>query len=643
MPCVSKPRSQAGVNLANLVSIPRAPIKRNQFTLANVNARSVRNKVSPFVDYVITSKLDICFVTETWLNDQDSVVRNEITPDGYVFKDHNRNGQIGSGTGVLCRSSLGLQKISGGQKRSFEHSEYSVQLDNRKCHLHAIYRPPYSEGHPVNIGVFFEEFADYLESVVVSVNPIIISGDFNIHIDVPDDPGTVKFLSILECMGLKNHVLIPTHESGHVLDLFITRKDCDFSLGLPVAEYYISDHSFVLCDLSVSKPDLEVKDIKYRKYKAIELDAFNHDLSESELCNKSFSDLDELVSCYQDTLSGLIDKHAPEKSKRIVVRPKQPWYNDNLDNLKRARRKCERKWLKTGLEADLLAFKKARNKFTNCLKSQRCKYLTDLVSDCAGDQKKLFKVVAFLTGDKKCSPLPDYQDPHALANDFGQFFVHKIETIQERINEICENESIESIEEMKTKDPSIAFSEFNLLTEDEVKKIITKSASKSCSLDPIPTWLLKKCLDLLLPIITLIINLSLRLGYFPSAWKCALVIPLLKKFGLDLIFKNFRPVSNLPYLSKLTERAVVTQLRDYNESNGLIPTHASSYRKYHSTESALLKVQSDMFESMDSQNVTLLVLLDLSAAFDTVSHSVLFSALEGQFGISGTVLKWFKS
>ena len=157
------------------------------------------------------------------------------------------------------------------------------------------------------------------------------------------------------------------HESCRFLDLFITRKDCDFSLGLPVAEYYISDHSFVLCDLLVSKPDLEVKDIKYRKYKAIELDAFSHDLSESELCNKSFSDLDELVSCYQDTLSRLIDKHAPEKSKRIVVRPKQPWYNDNVDNVKRARRKCERRWLKMGFETDLLAFKKARMKFTNCL------------------------------------------------------------------------------------------------------------------------------------------------------------------------------------------------------------------------------------------------------------------------------------
>ena len=186
--------------------------------------------------------------------------------------------------------------------------------------------------------------------------------------------------------------------------------------------------------------------------------------------------------------------------------------------------------------------------------------------------------------------MPDYQDPHALANDFGQFFVHKIEIIQERIDEICENESIKSVEEMKTKDLSIAFSEFNLLTGDEVKKIITKSASKNFSLDLIPTCLLKKCLDLLLPIITKIINLSLCLEFSPSAWKCALVIPLSKKFGLDLIFKSFRPVSNLHHLSKLTESVVVTQLRDHKESNGLIPAQASSCRKYHSTETALFKV-----------------------------------------------------
>ena len=91
--------------------------------------------------------------------------------------------------------------------------------------------------------------------------------------------------------------------------------------------------------------------------------------------------------------------------------------------------------------------------------------------------------------------------------------------------------------------------------------------------------------------------------------------------------------------SKLTESLVVTELRDHNESNRLISRHASLYRKYHSTETALLRVQSDMFESMESQNVTLPVPLDPSAAFDTVSHNVRFPALYDQFGISGAVLK----
>ncbi len=223
-------------------------------------------------------------------------------------------------------------------------------------------------------------------------------------------------------------------------------------------------------------------------------------------------------------------------------------------------------------------------------------------------------------------------------------FATKIEAIQTKIDDICESEDI-SLDNNDSQEPisDFSFTEFDILTLEDVRELISKSASKHCKLDPAPTWLIKECLELLLPIITLMINLSLRLGYFPDAWKCALVIPLIKKLGLDLIFKNFRPVSNLEFISKLVERAAVVQLNDYTGPNGLLPDFASSYRKGHSTETALIKVQSDMFESMDKQEVTLLVMLDLSAAFDTVSHTILFDTLESQFGISGTVLAWFKS
>ena len=113
----------------------------------------------------------------------------------------------------------------------------------------------------------------------------------------------------------------------------------------------------------------------------------------------------------------------------------------------------------------------------------------------------------------------------------------------------------------------------------------------------------------------------------------------INKLGLDFLFKNFRPVSNLPYVSKLTEKAVVDQFNDHIESNELLPENASASRR----ETALMKVQSDMFVAMDNQHVTLLVMLDLSAAFDTVNHEMLVNTIASRFGISGTVLDWFRS
>ena len=97
---------------------------------------------------------------------------------------------------------------------------------------------------------------------------------------------------------------------------------------------------------------------------------------------------------------------------------------------------------------------------------------------------------------------------------------------------------------------------FRCLTESDVRAIITKSAKKSCKLDPLPTSLIVNRLDELLPVITATVNLSLKEGNFPSEWKDALVKPLLKKAGLSTDYKNLRPVSNLQFVSKVTERAV---------------------------------------------------------------------------------------
>ena len=113
------------------------------------------------------------------------------------------------------------------------------------------------------------------------------------------------------------------------------------------------------------------------------------------------------------------------------------------------------------------------------------------------------------------------------------------------------------------------FTQFHSITQDEVAELIRKAPSKSCSLDPIPTCLVKHCLTNLLPSITNIINKSLETGRMPQAFKQAVVTPILKKEGAEPDFKNFRPISNLPFLSKLVEKVVCKQLSGYMDLNRL--------------------------------------------------------------------------
>ena len=124
-------------------------------------------------------------------------------------------------------------------------------------------------------------------------------------------------------------------------------------------------------------------------------------------------------------------------------------------------------------------------------------------------------------------------------------------------------------------------------------------------------------------------NTSLREGYLPGSQKHAVVSPLLKKSFLDPVeMKNYRPVSNLTFTSKLVERIVTEQFVQYLNANGLMPRLQSAYRRRHSTETALLRVLSDIFAATDNQRVTLLGLLDLSAAFDCVDHTILLNRLQ---------------
>lgn len=139
-------------------------------------------------------------------------------------------------------------------------------------------------------------------------------------------------------------------------------------------------------------------------------------------------------------------------------------------------------------------------------------------------------------------------------------------------------------------------------------------------------------------------NGSLLTGIFPTSYKVSSITPLIKKPGIDAnSLNNYRPISNLKFISKVVERAASAQLQDYMFENELYGRRQSAYRKHFSTETALVRVQNDILRAVDQHADVVLVLLDLSAAFDTVDHKILLQRLRDRYGITGDALAWCTS
>ena len=251
---LSRPSRNPG-NLININCSTRLNGYQHPMTLCTFNARSVKNKSADIVDYICDCKADLFAVTETWLSADDAAVRAELCPDGYKFIDHPRFGRHGGGTRLVYRSSLGIKKVDAEERASFEFSEWIVSSPSlHNLRIVIIYRPPYSDEHRVSTNAFFTEFSSYLESILLSKEQLLITGDFNIYVDIVDDPDSLKLLDLLESLGLRQHVSQPTHLHGHTLDLIITRYSDQNVQDSPQTDHFISDHASPLCKLLHVKP-----------------------------------------------------------------------------------------------------------------------------------------------------------------------------------------------------------------------------------------------------------------------------------------------------------------------------------------------------------------------------------------------------
>jgi len=634
--CQISSSKKNSVNL-DLVNNGNVNINRFDMLLGLLNIRSILSK-SDTIYEILLDGLDFLVLVETWHGSSDNLSIKLAMPPGYHYIDSLRpHDPYHGGLIIFFRSYFKYKRIDLPLFISFEAMAVKFFINGKDCVMLALYRP----GSVQPNAMFFTELVSVLEHISLLSSRILLAGDFNVHVERNNDPHAVNLLEIFDMFQLINHINQPTHISGGTLDLIVSTHDFPVYNSRIFPSGLYSDHSLIYVTLPMTRFDNDRKNNKkikklVRSWKNINESVFVTSVTNSPLSKPcQSSDVDEEFNLLNKELLIVVDKVAPLHIVQYRCDLASPWFDEECRIAKRYCRKIEKKYrrsLKTNYKNEWVAALEAKNRLFS---EKRNHYWSKLIKENSSDSKNLWNVVNRIICRNN-----DYDKSADLtSSQFMKFFQGKIDKIMQFFDK-----SDRPIFDNCKIDEENLFSDFSVVTESEIKKIILSSSTKTCSLDIIPTHIFKKYIDLFITYITSLINLSLKTGIFPSYCKHAIVVPRLKKLDANKNdISNYRPISNLGFVSKVIERAVTNQLIKYLNLHSLMPVNQSGYRCHHSTETALLHVLSEIFAAIDEQNVSLLTFLDMSAAFDCVDHQILIDRLFYDFGVTGVPAKWFKS
>ena len=351
---------------------------------------------------------------------------------------------------------------------------------------------------------------------------------------------------------MEQSVHVPTHKQGHILDWIVYRPDDNILLSSTVTNKLTSDHLAILCNLDLTVPEPITEQRLRRNINSIDKQQFSLDIK-LELDFVGNPSAEQFHCC----LRSILDNHAPLSSAIVRQHKYSPWYREicaELQAAKRIRRKAERRWLSSKLTVHKEIYIEAKMQVTKIVHNAKSEYFSSKIAKCT-NCKQLFNVADKLLGRNIALPLPTSVSVECLPKLFSTFFHDKVAKIREHLDSGTTTHELPSPYSHDVEYQHTPFTSFEPVTTEHLLSILTKCAPKSSDLDPMPTSLLLDCLDVVLPSMTDIINDSLVSGVFPSFYKSAIVKPLLKKSTLDPNdMKNYRPVSNLSFMSKILEK-----------------------------------------------------------------------------------------
>ena len=618
----------------------------DEFTILNINCRSILNKAEDLMHIFKELKPDIACLTETWLD--KSTPENNFIPDGYqiirkdrtdLFKQrYGRN--KGGGIAILFKEHMKVE-IKNYLTNKIEEILWVEIKGKQNFLLSVIYRPDYCD-------ILYDlENESILEQSIRKAteitNRIIITGDLNIDMSNTNNNSTEKINDILSCYGMEQHVKKPTRidNSGKatVIDHFWANKESNL---IKKTDTFIalSDHLGTLASLNLPKIEKEVKTVKRRCWKKYSEEEFNQKLAENlkqstitqhiqeDKVNPAMTELSNIIQSTLDNIAPIKEMKIIEKSNNI------PWYTNELHEMITYKKELLSDYYMTKVESLKNSVKSIANKIGHLKRKLKQKYITEKIAEAGTNSKKLWKLMNQITNRTKTKKTvePDFINQEK-ANNFNQHFATVGQKIQEELN---------------FQPPEINFQEndlgFNFQPEKEetISKLIDLiKIDVATGEDGISAKILKDGKATITPYLTKIINLSYKLNIFPENMKNAIIKPLHKKEDVNDI-GNYRPISLLPVLSKVFEKSATNQLIKYLEENSLISPSQHAYRKGHGTTTCLTELLNHVHKIVDQKKCCAIVSLDLSKAFDSINHDLLLNKLQ-KLHLSGSALKYIKS
>ena len=456
--------------------------------------------------------------------------------------------------------------------------------------------------------------------------------------------------SLFKSLNLKQLINSPTRiskDSKSLIDLIAVnypQNICDSGVVLT----NLSDHELVYCvrKLNWRKAPAQIK--TFRNYANYNPSDFRRDLEGVTWNSVSTPDgppvgVNDLWTDFKRAFVTVADRHAPVIQKRVRGVDNCPWLNRSIKVNMRQRDYFLKKARKTNRSEDWASYRCFRNRITSDIKKAKAAYNRRLSDESGGDPKTFWKTMKkILPGENKAiSPNISVNgsvtsDKRCIANAFNKFFA----SAATRLMSLVTFSGVPTL-----RQPSAFTHQYPPFKFEAVSVAFVRAqlrglkAGKAVGLDNIPARLLKDAADIVTRPLTIIINALLQSGRVPDDWKAARVIPLFKK-GKAEDMDNYRPISILPVLSKILERAVHRQLYHYLQQHNILSPYQCGFRKCHSTEFAALSFADTICRNIDQGQLTGAVFIDLRKAFDTVDHGVLLDKLSAM-AVIGPEYEWF--